>query len=67
MRSKNVFWRTVFLSGVIFFNLVMLIAGISTAYENIRSVFYGEYVEAVEVTDKEIRILDFHIPTGQQN
>lgn len=67
MKNKKIFWRAVFLSGVIFFNIVLLIAGISVAYENIQSVFKGEYVEAVEVTDEEIRILDFHIPKGQQN
>lgn len=35
--------------------------GISTAYENTVRVAYGEYKDAIEITDDSIRILDFII------
>ena len=35
--------------------------GIATAYENTVQVAYGEYKSAIEITDEQIRILDFVI------
>lgn len=59
MKSSKIFWRSVFLSGVIFTCIVLLITGISVAYENIQSAFYANFVNALEITEDSVRILDF--------
>lgn len=61
MKNKKIFWRTVFISGMIFFNLLLLSAGVSTAYENIREISHGEYKSAIEINQDNIRFLDFEI------
>lgn len=35
--------------------------GIAAAYENTVQVAFGEYRQAIEITDENIRILDFVI------
>ena len=35
--------------------------GISTAYENTVQIAFGEYRQAIEISDEQIRILDFVI------
>ncbi len=59
MKQSKIFWRTVFLSGVIFGCIVLLITGISVAYENIQGAFHANFVDAVEISEDTIRILDF--------
>ena len=59
MKQRKLFWRTVYLSGVIFACIVLLITGISVAYENIQGAFYANFVDAVEITEDSVRILDF--------
>ncbi len=61
MRSKNIFWRTVKLSSIIFFNLILLIYGICYAYKNIRLVGFGEYVQIIEISEDDIKIFDYKI------
>ena len=61
MQNKRIFWRSVFISSVIIFNFILLALGISLAYENICNTFYGEDRSAIQITENEIRILDFII------
>lgn len=35
--------------------------GIAAAYENTVQVAFGEYRQAIEITDEQVRILDFVI------
>ena len=61
--SKNLktFFRTVYLSSTVIFCLFIGIYGISKAYENIRLIGFGEYRNAIEITEEEILIFDFRI------
>ncbi len=59
MKNRKIFWRSVFLSGVIFTCIVLLITGISVAYENIQRAFHANFVNALEINEDTIRILDF--------
>ncbi len=59
MKSSKIFWRSVYISGVIFTCIVILITGISVAYENIQRAFHANFVEAVEINEDTVRILDF--------
>lgn len=47
------------ISGIFFSNIVLLIIGVSVAYENIQTAFYGKSVTAFEVSDTKVRIFDF--------
>lgn len=60
MRSKTAFWRSLALSAVFTFNFILLLFGISTAYENIQAVFRGEEKSAVQIDENGIRMLDFY-------
>lgn len=60
MDSKNVFWRSIIISSIFVFNIVLFVFGVSTAYENIQLVFRGEEKSAVEISEDGIRILDFY-------
>ena len=61
--SKNfkIFFRTLYISSVVFFCLFIGIYGISKAYENMRLIGFGEYRNAIEVTENEIKIFDYEI------
>jgi len=60
MRNKK-FLRSMFLSLIIFFNIFLLCIGICKVYVNMQLVNFGKYVNAIEINDKEIKILDFII------
>ena len=60
-RQISVFFRTVFLSTVVLLCIILGFTAIAKSYENIRYVAYGEYKNAVELTDDGLRILDFYI------
>ena len=62
MRRSKIFWRTVFISSVIFGCLSLLLAGISVAFENIKSCSEAKFISAVEIKEDSIRFLDFEIP-----
>lgn len=62
MRKSRIFWRTVFISSVVFGCLSLLLAGISVAYENIKSCSEAKYVTAIEINEKSFRFLDFEFP-----
>ena len=60
MKKKVIlFLRTVYLTSVIIFCLVLGFYGICKAYEGIRLVGFGEYRNAIEIDGEEINILDF--------
>ena len=61
MRNKGIFLRTVVLSCVIIFNIILFFGGIAICYQNIRLEGYGEYKSAVQITEDFIRILDYEI------
>ncbi len=61
MKQLKIYFKSLFISSVIVFNLLLLIFGIGTAYCNMRALAYGEYVKAAEFTENGIRILDFEI------
>ena len=59
MKKITVFLRTVYLTSVIIFCILIGIFGVCKAYEGIRLVGFGEYRNAVEIKDKKINLLDF--------
>ncbi len=61
MKSKEIFWRTVKITSIIIFNIVLLIYGVCYAYKNIRLVGYGEYAKIIETDDENIKIFDFYM------
>lgn len=61
MNSKKIFWRTVKLSSVILFNIILLFYGICVAYKNTRLIAYGEYCEIIEIENDTVKIFDYQI------
>ncbi len=59
--NKKIFLRSLTVSFIIVFNIMLLVLGICKAYENIRLIGYGEYVSAVEIGSGYIRVLDYKI------
>lgn len=64
MSSKKIFWRTVKLSSIILFNIILLLYGICVAYKNTRLIAFGEYCEIIEITDNSIILFDYEIKTN---
>ncbi|MBQ6718411.1 MAG: hypothetical protein IJN22_05890 [Clostridia bacterium] len=60
-RQIKTYFRTFYISLIIMLCLSLGWIGISTAYENTVQVAYGEYRQAIEISDEQIRILDFVI------
>lgn len=60
-RQTKIFFRTFYISFIVIMCLTFGWLGVSTAYENTVQIAYGEYKRAIEITDEEIRILDFVI------
>lgn len=61
MRSKKIFFRTLKISFVIFFNIFLLILGICEAYKNTRLLSFGEYTRIIEINEDYIKIFDKNI------
>lgn len=61
MKHKEIFWRSVKITAIIIFNIVLLFYGICYAYKNIRLIGYGEYTDIVEINEEDIKIFDFYI------
>lgn len=60
MKKKVIlFLRTVYLTSIIIFCLVLGFYGICKAYEGIRLVGFGEYRNAIEIEEEKITFLDF--------
>lgn len=66
MKSSKIFWRTVFLSAVVFGCLSLLLIGISVAFENIKNCSEAKFISAVEVKEESIRILDFEFQINKE-
>lgn len=60
-RSTRLFLKSWYLSSVILFCLVLGVLGIIKAYEGIRLVGFGEYRNAIEINNDEIKIFDFNL------
>ena len=60
-RQTKTYFRTLFLSLVIMLCISFAWIGISTAYEGIMQIAFGEYKKAIEINEDHIRILDFTI------
>lgn len=59
MKKKIIlFLRTVYISSVIIFCLLLGIFGVCKAYEGIRLVGFGEYRNAIEQNDEGILFFD---------
>ena len=50
----KIFLRTVYISSVIIFCLLLGFFGVCKAYEGIRLVGFGEYRNAIEIKDEKI-------------
>lgn len=63
MRKEKikVFLRTTVVFTVVMMCLIFGFMAFCRSYENIRRIAYGEYKNAVELTEDGIRILDFVI------
>ncbi len=61
MKKRNTFLRTIFISGVAFACIILLIIGIFESYENIREISFAEFTPSIEIKEDYIRILDFII------
>lgn len=60
-RQIKTYFRTFYISLIIMLCLSLGWIGISTAYENTVQIVFGEYRQAIEISDEQIRILDFVI------
>lgn len=61
MQTYKIFLRTIYMTSVLLLCLFLGFYGIFKAYENIRLVAFGEYRNAVEITEEEVKILDYEI------
>lgn len=63
MRKEKikVFLRTTIVFTVVMMCLIFGLMSFCKIYENIRYIAYGEYKNAIELTEEGIRILDFVI------
>lgn len=63
MRKEKikVFLRTTVIFTVVIMCLIFGFMSFCEIYENIRYIAYGEYKNAIELTEEGIRILDFTI------
>ncbi len=59
--QTKTYFRTFYISLVVILCLCLGWIGISTAYENTVRIAYGEYRDAIQITEEGIRILDFVI------
>jgi len=57
----KVFLRTMVIATVVIICFIFAFLSICKIYENIRYIGYGEYKNAIEITEENIRILDFTI------
>lgn len=60
-RQTKTYLRTFYISWIVIMCLVFGWLGIAAAYENTVQVAFGEYRQAIEITDEQVRILDFVI------
>lgn len=60
-RQTQTYFRTFYISLVIILCFCLGWIGISTAYENTVQIAFGEYKDAIELTENGLRILDFVI------
>lgn len=60
-RQTKTYIRSFYISLVIILCLCLGWIGISTSYEKTVQIAYGEYKDAIEITNDSIRILDFVI------
>ena len=58
-RNTKIFFRSFYISGVVAFCLIFGIFGITKAYEGIRLIGFGEYRNAIEITEESIKFFDF--------
>lgn len=58
-RSTKLFFRSFYISSVVVFCLLLGIFGMTKAYEGIRLVGFGEYRNAIEIENDNIKIFDF--------
>lgn len=58
-RSTKLFFRSFYISSVVVFCLLLGIFGMTKAYEGIRLVGFGEYRNAIEIENGNIKIFDF--------
>ncbi len=59
MKFKKIFWRTVKITSIIIFNIILLIYGFCIAYKNTRLTAYGEYCEIVSFENGELKFFDY--------
>lgn len=58
---KRTFWRTFFITSVIILCISMAFSGMAIAYENTRSIGFGQNKKAFETGEGFVRILDYVI------
>lgn len=57
----KIFLKTLYLSGVIVFCFILGFSGICKAYENIRLIGFGEYRNAIEISDGTLKFFDYEL------
>ncbi len=58
-KNKNLFFRSLKITSILLFSICLLAVGCFKAYEGTRKIGFGEYKNAVCISEKEIRIMDF--------
>lgn len=61
MKQNKKFFRSLFFSLIIIFNIFIFALGVCTVYENMQLINFGKYVNAIEISDSGIKILDFFL------
>lgn len=58
-KSTRLFFRSFFISSTVVFCLILGFFGITKAYEGIRLIGFGEYRNAIEIENGNIKFFDF--------
>ena len=59
--KKSLFLRTVYISAVVIFCIVIGFYSAAKAYENIRLLAFGEYKKAIRIEENSLYLFDFSL------
>lgn len=58
-KNRKLFFRSFKITTILLFCICLLTFGCFKAYEGMQKIGYGEYKNAIEISNTEFRILDF--------
>lgn len=58
-KNKKLFFRSFKITAILLFCISLLAFGCFRAYESMQEIGFGQYKNAVEINEREIRVMDF--------